>query len=72
MFFKNVKFKGLLAAFSAAMMCFSGIPVFAAGTGYSTVIGGTKTTSFDKYLVMDQQAQVPNASFTFSIIVNPL
>lgn len=67
MFFKNVKFKGLLAAFSAAVMCFSGIPVFAAGTGYSTVIGGTKTTSFDKYLVMDQQAQVPNASFTFSI-----
>ena len=35
--------------------------------GYSTEIGGTKTTTFDKYLVMDAQAEVPNASFTYAV-----
>lgn len=30
-------------------------------------IGGTLTTTFDKYLVMDANANVPNAAFRFSI-----
>lgn len=49
-----------------------GTPVFALQEsprpdGYSTEIGGTKTTTFDKYLVMDEQAEVPNASFTYAV-----
>lgn len=39
----------------------------AAGTNYGNVIGGTKTTTFDKYLVMDAQAQVPNVSFSYAV-----
>lgn len=34
---------------------------------YNTEIGGTKTTAFDKYLVMDEEAEVPNASFTYAV-----
>ena len=48
---------------TAAMM--QTVPVIAAGTNYDTVIGGTTTTTFDKYLVMDQEANVPNAVFSF-------
>lgn len=46
-----------------------GTPVFALQRDnvYSTEIDGTKTTTFDKYLVMDQQAEVPNASFTYAV-----
>lgn len=56
--------KGSLGAIAlASVMTMSmGAPVFAAE--YNTVIGGTATTTFDKYLVMDKQAEVPNASFT--------
>lgn len=43
------------------------MPAMAAGTNYGTVIGGTKTTTFDKYLVMDKQANVPNAEFSFEV-----
>lgn len=48
-------------------MLLNGTPVFAAGTNYGTPIGGIKTTTFDKYLVMDQQANVPNVSFTYGV-----
>ena len=45
-----------------------GTPVFAAaGTNYGTTIEGTKTTTFDKFLVMDKQANVPNATFTYAV-----
>ena len=43
------------------------MPAMAAGTNYGTVTGGTKTTTFDKYLVMDKQANVPNAEFSFEV-----
>lgn len=43
------------------------MPVMAAGTDYGTVIGGEKTTTFDKYLVMDEEANVPNAVFSFKV-----
>lgn len=48
-------------------MLLNGTTVLAAGTNYGPQIGGTKTTTFDKYLVMDQQANVPNVSFTYGV-----
>lgn len=54
-------------AIMTATMIMSAVPVCAAGTNYGTAIEGTKTTTFDKYLVMDQQANVPNASFTYAV-----
>lgn len=48
-------------------MLLNGTTVFAAGTDYAGTISGTKTTTFDKYLVMDKQAEVPNASFTYAV-----
>lgn len=47
-------------------MLLNGTTVFAAGTNYGT-IEGTKTTTFDKYLVMDSQANVPNATFSYAV-----
>ena len=56
------------AAFMAASMCMSmGMPVMAAGANYVGTIGGTKTTTFDKYLVMDQDTEVPNVVFAYAI-----
>lgn len=54
-------------AIMTTTMIMSAVPVCAAGTNYGTTIEGTKTTTFDKYLVMDQQANVPNASFTYGV-----
>lgn len=48
-------------------MLLNGTTVFAEGTNYKPQIGGTTTTTFDKYLVMDQQANVPNVSFTYKV-----
>ena len=48
-------------------MLLNGTTVFAAGTNYGTTIEGTKTTTFDKFLVMDSQANVPNATFTYKV-----
>lgn len=55
------------AIMTAAMIMAQGMPAMAAGTNYGNVIGGTKTTTFDKYLVMDAQAQVPNVSFSYTV-----
>lgn len=46
-------------------MLLNGTTVFAADNSYQGVNG--ESTSFDKYLVMDQEANVPNASFTYTI-----
>ena len=48
-------------------MLLNGTTVFAAGTGYDATIGGTQTTTFDKFLLMDSQANVPNATFTYTV-----
>ena len=48
-------------------MLLNGTTVFADGTNYDPKIGGNTTTTFDKYLVMDQQANVPNVSFTYTV-----
>lgn len=55
------------AIMAASVMMSMGTQVMAAGTNYSGTIGGEKTTTFYKYLVMDQEAEVPNASFTFTV-----
>lgn len=66
-----MKRTSLIPKVMAAIMCASimmsvSVPVMA-GTNYGATIEGTKTTTFDKYLVMDAQAEVPNASFTYAI-----
>ena len=48
-------------------MLLNGTTVLAAGSNYEPQIGGIKTTTFDKYLVMDKQANVPNVSFTYKV-----
>lgn len=61
---------GAIALTSVMAMSMS-TPVFAQieyeQPKYDTEIGGTKTTAFDKYLVMDEEAEVPNASFTYAV-----
>lgn len=49
-------------------MLLNGTTVFAAaGTNYGSTIEGTKTTTFEKYLLMDTQANVPNATFRYTV-----
>lgn len=48
-------------------MLLNGTTVLAAGTNYGATIEGTKTTTFEKYLLMDKQANVPNATFTYAV-----
>lgn len=53
---------------STLMMLSLGMTSLAAGSNYDTEnIGGTKTTTFEKFLVMDQNASVPTASFTYAV-----
>ena len=64
---KNMTKKSIGAVVLASALTMSmGMPALAAGN-YDATIGGTKTTTFDKYLVMDAQAEVPNASFTYAV-----
>lgn len=66
---KNLLPKMWMTALMAAT-AFAGVgtPVLAAaGTNYGATIEGTKTTTFDKFLVMDTQANVPNATFTYAV-----
>lgn len=64
---KNMTKKSIGAVVLASALTMSmGMPALAAGN-YDATISGTKTTTFDKYLVMDAQAEVPNASFTYAV-----
>lgn len=68
----NKKFSKLLTAgLAAVMLATSAVSVSAAGTNYDTNIGTatgiSKVTTFDKYLVMEEGANVPNVEFAFSI-----
>lgn len=59
---------GMTALMAATAFAGMGTPVFAAaGTNYGTTIEGTKTTTFDKFLLMDSQANVPNATFSYAV-----
>lgn len=62
----NLKKTAMSMAVAAAMML-TVVPVGAAGTNYGATIDGTKTTTFDKFLVMDSQANVPNATFSYAV-----
>lgn len=66
---KNMTKKSIGAVVLASALTMSmGMPALAAeGTNYSATIEGTKTTTFDKFLVMDKQANVPNATFTYAV-----
>ena len=66
---KNMTKKSIGAVVLASALTMSmGMPALAAeGTNYSATIEGTKTTTFDKFLLMDSQANVPNASFTYAV-----
>lgn len=55
------------AAVLSALMLMTAVPVMAAGSNYGTTIDGTKTTTFDKYLLMDKDANVPNATFSYEV-----
>ncbi len=52
-------------AIMTATMIMSAVPVCAADNSYIGVAG--ESAKFDKYLVMDKEANVPNASFTYTI-----
>ena len=56
-----------MCAAVATMMLSTAAPVFAAGMNYGATIEGTKTTTFDKFLLMDSQANVPNATFSYAV-----
>lgn len=61
-----MKKKRMMAALALAMALGSTMPVCAAGM-YSDAIGGEMEFSFSKYLVMDSEANVPNAEFTYAV-----
>ena len=64
----NRKFLHFFAIVTAvAMLMCNAITAFAAGSNYDTIIDENKTTTFDKYLVMDEGANVPNVEFSYSI-----
>lgn len=59
---------GMTVLMAATAFASVGTPVFAAaGTNYGAEIGGAKTTTFDKFLVMDTQANVPNVTFSYTV-----
>lgn len=61
---KNLK--KILTSVAVALVAASGaVPVMAEGTTYTPVNGGSVTVQ--KYLIMDQAANVPNVTFAFSI-----
>ena len=59
-----------LLAMVASMALSMPLGAGAAGTTYSSTLtteNGLKTTTLDKYLVIDESANVPNSSFTFNV-----
>lgn len=65
-----MKAKRLSAAIAAVCMSVSlmaAMPMSASADTVYTAIEGTKVTSFDKYLVMENDAIVPNAAFSFTV-----
>lgn len=67
-----MKTKRIVAAVAsicfAAALCAAPMQASAASGGnYDSIIGGTRTTTFDKYMVMHTSANVPDAEYTFTI-----
>ena len=66
---KNKKIAAVAASLSLAVLAVP-MSAYAAGTTYSTDLTTEETltsTVLDKYLVMKESANVPNASFTFTV-----
>lgn len=62
----NKAVRALSGVMAAGVLMAGSLPVCAANI-YGDTVGGTLETSFDKYLVMDKEANVPNASFTYAV-----
>lgn len=68
---KKKKLFSTAATALAAISMLSVLPMNAWAADYSETLvteADLKTTSFDKYLVMDVNANVPNATFTYTIV----
>ena len=62
------KFAALAASFGIIASIGAAVPLSASAAGsYGTIIGGNRTTTFDKYMVMHTSANVPDAEFSFTI-----
>ncbi len=63
------KFRAIASAalISAMVMSMSGMSALAAATNTSTA-GDANAATINKYLVMDQNANVPNATFSYTIV----
>lgn len=63
---KNKRIAAVVASLGLAAMAYTAVPVNAgAAANYTPITGGTYT--FDKYLVMKNDATVPNVSFDFQV-----
>lgn len=63
---KNKRIAAVVASLGLAAMAYTAVPVNAgAAANYTPITGGTYT--FDKYLVMKNEATVPNVSFDFQV-----
>ena len=63
---KNKKIAAVIASLGLAAMAYTAVPVNAGAVeNYTPISGGTYT--FEKYLVMENDATVPNVSFSFSV-----
>ena len=60
---QKIKVTGATALCGMTLLC--AVPAQAAGQNYTGVTG--QKTTFDTYLVMEEEANVPNASFTYTI-----
>ncbi len=66
---KKMRFRQTTAAAAAAFLMTAGciLPVTSVSAAYQYEPAAGGTVEFDKYLVMDQEAEIPNVSFTYSI-----
>lgn len=62
---KKVGKKIFVTAVTTAMVAAMAVPAFAEGTSYTGVNGSS--VNIQKYLIMDEQAQVPNKTFSYTI-----
>ena len=64
---KAKRFLAAVASLGLAVSMMSAFTLSASADSVYTTIEGDKHTTFDKYLVMESDAVVPNASFSFTI-----
>lgn len=63
----NVNRNALKVAAALLSASLVSMPAAAAGTNYDGEIGGTKTTSFTKYVTMKKDATLPEIDFSFTV-----